>query len=75
MSAICQSRKHLLIVVGVDNSLGPLASLDAAVEQDIDLTVRATLELRKPDPRHDEAHKTRSSPDITTFSAEVSFLQ
>lgn len=50
MSAICQSRKHLLIVVGVDRSLGPLASLDAAVEQDIDLTVRATLELRKPDP-------------------------
>lgn len=75
MSAICQSQKHLLIVVGVDNSLGPLAGLDATVEQDINLTVRATLELREPDPRHDEAHKARSSPDIATFSAEVSFLR
>lgn len=47
---ICLSEKHLLIVVGVNNSLGPLASLDATVEQDINLTVRATLELRQPDP-------------------------
>jgi hypothetical protein len=75
MTAIYQSQKHLLIVVRVDNSLGPLASLDATVEKDIDLTVRAALELRQPDPRHDEAHKARASPDITTFSAKVSFLQ
>lgn len=37
---------RLLVVVDIDNSLRPLASVDLALEQNVNLTVRSVLHLR-----------------------------
>ena len=64
----------LLIVVNIDDSLLPFASLDTAREQNVDLTEGPVLHLWNPDPRHDGAHKGGASPDVAALTAQVPFI-
>lgn len=59
----------------IDDGLLPLAGLDLALEQNVDLSVRSVLHLRKPDECHDQADETGTRPDITTLATEVGTLQ
>lgn len=65
---------HLLVVVEVNGSLSPLASRDFAIEQDIDLTVGATLHLGEVKVGHDEAEETGTGPNVARLSSKVSGL-
>lgn len=55
----------------VDDGLLPLAGLDLALEENVDLSVRSVLHLRKPDVCHDQADETGTSPDIAALATEV----
>jgi len=68
----CSFIRYLLIIFDAELVLGPLASRNLALEQDIDLAVRATLELRQEEVCSNQANCTGPAPDITTFSTEVS---
>lgn len=47
----------------------PLASRDAAVEHDINLTVGSTLHLRQLEICDDEAKQSGSTPDVAALAA------
>jgi hypothetical protein len=66
---------HLLVVLDIDDSRLPLASRDMALEQDVDLAVRAALHLRQEEVCHNETEETGSSPDVTALSTEVGLLR
>lgn len=69
-----EKKKNLLVVVDVDDGLLPLAGLDLAPEEDVDLADGAALHLGKPDPGHDEAHEARRAPDVTALATKVDTL-
>jgi hypothetical protein len=60
--------------VNVDDGLLPLAGLNLALEENVDLSVRSVLHLRKPDVCHDQADESGTSPDITALATEVGAL-
>jgi len=70
----CSNVHRSMVVANVDSSLFPLASLDSAGEEDIDLAVRATLQLGEPVPRHGQADGSSTGPDVTTLGSEVGSL-
>lgn len=55
----------------VDDGRLELPGRDLAVEQDIDLTVGAVLELRQEEEGHDPAHARRAAPDVATLARDV----
>lgn len=57
--------------MGIDDSLLELSGRDLAVEQDIRLTVRTVLELRKTKVGRNKANNSSASPDITTLASHV----
>jgi hypothetical protein len=65
---------HLLVVLHIDNRLLPLAGWDLTVEQDINLTVRETLHLRKIEECRDQANEAGETPDVTALATKVSAL-
>ena len=64
----------LLVVLCIDDSLVPLAGIDFALEQDVNLTVGSVLHLRHVEVCQDEAEETGTSPDISTLAAKVCLL-
>jgi hypothetical protein len=66
---------RLLIIVNIDDSLGPLACWNLAVEQDVDLAVRSVLHLRQEEVCENEAEETSATPDVTALATEVCFLR
>jgi hypothetical protein len=64
----------LLVVLSVDDGIFPLASGYVAVEQDIDLSVGASLHLWDVEVGENQAEECRASPDVAAFSAEVCAL-
>lgn len=52
-----------------------MASIDLAVEQDINLTVRTILHLRQVEDCGNHADETSSTPDVTALASKVSTLQ
>ena len=64
----------LLVVVGIDDCLLPLAGLDLALEENVDLAVRTSLHLWQPPPRHGNTHGCCAGPDVTTLATEISTL-
>jgi hypothetical protein len=46
-----------------------------ALEENVDLAVRAALHLRQEEVCHDETEETGSGPDITALSTEVGLLR
>lgn len=65
---------RLLVGLDVDNGLGPLAGRDLALEQNVNLTVRAALHLRNEEVGHDETEETSAAPNVTALAAEVCLL-
>lgn len=64
----------LLVGCDIDLGLGPLAGRDLALEQNVDLTVRATLHLRQVEVCQGEAKETSSSPNVTALATKVGLL-
>lgn len=60
----------LLVVVDIDNLLLPVSSIDLALEQDVDLTVRAALHLREMEVCCDQTQEACSAPDVTALAAD-----
>ena len=60
----------LLVVVDVDDLLLPVPSIDLALEQNVDLTVRASLHLREMEVCRDETQEACSAPDVTALAAD-----
>lgn len=73
-NATCTDCDNLLVVVDVDLGLGPVASIDLALEQDVDFTVRSSLHLRNVEPCERETDESSSSPDVTAPATKVSTL-
>lgn len=75
---LCECALHLvtslLIIVHVNFRLLPLASRDATVEHDVNLTVRATLHLRQVEECRDQADQSSSAPDVTALATKISTL-
>jgi hypothetical protein len=67
-------RRSLLVILHIDNSLGPLPCGHLAREQNVNLAVRAVLHLRQEEVRDDEAEEARSGPNVTALAAEVGAL-
>jgi hypothetical protein len=64
------------VVLGhVDVGLRPLAGIDLAGEEDVDLAVRATLVLGEEEEGDDEAAETGAAPDVAALAAEISALE
>lgn len=64
----------LLVGLDVDKRLCPLARGHLALEQDVDLAVGSVLHLRQEEVGQQEAHETRSGPDVAALAAEVGLL-
>jgi hypothetical protein len=62
---------HLIIILNIDNSLGPLARRHMTVEQDINLTERSVLHLRDEHPGQDGTEESGAGPDVTALAAQV----
>lgn len=65
---------YLVIILNINHSLLPLSSRHLAIEQDINLTVRAALHLRQVEVCHDEAERSGTAPDVAAFATEVGVL-
>lgn len=65
---------HLLIVVNIDDSLGPLASGYFALEQDVNLAIGSVLHLRQVDVCQGKADKTSTGPNVAALAAKICFL-
>lgn len=61
----------LLVLLDLNNSRPEFTRWNFAVEQDINLTVRAVLELRKEEECHDPTDKSGTSPDVSTLSSKI----
>lgn len=61
----------LLVFMDVDDGLLELPRRDFALEQDIRLTVRAVLQLRKEEVSHHPAYARSTSPDVAALSREI----
>lgn len=65
---------RLLVIVDIDDRLLPLASRKTTAEHNVNLTVRATLHLRKTPPGHNETEKGSAAPDVATLAADWKML-
>lgn len=54
--------------------LGPFASRHLALEQNVNLTVRPVLHLRKVEVGEDEAEETSATPDVSALATKVHAL-
>lgn len=61
---------HLLIVLDTDNSLAKLSSWDSSLEQNVELSVRPILHLRKTEVGNDEGEQSGTSPNVSTLSTD-----
>lgn len=64
-----------LVVLDVDNGLLPLARLNLAPEQDIDLAVGTALHLRNVPPCQGKADESRAAPDVSALATKVCSLR
>jgi len=64
-------RRALLVILDVENGRSEFPGRNLSIEQNINLTIRAVLELRKEEVRHYPADKGSTSPDVTAFACEV----
>ena len=64
-------RHTLLIILDVNEGGLELPGRNSAIEQDVTLTIRAVLELRKEEERHHPADASRSSPDVAALACEI----
>lgn len=60
--------------MSIDLDLLPLAGLDLATEEDIDLAIGTVLHLWEPLPSHEGTDKRSAGPDVSTLASEVSTL-
>ena len=60
----------LLVIINIDHLLLPVPSIDLALEQDINLTVRAAFHLREMEVGRDETQKACSAPDVSALAAD-----
>lgn len=65
----------LLVVGGVDNRLLPLAGLDLALEENVDLAIGAVLHLGEPLPGHEGTNECCAGPDVSALATKVTTLQ
>lgn len=63
--------KRLLVVLDIDEGRLELPGGNLAIEEDVELTVRAILELRKAKVGSDPADDSGASPDISTLASKV----
>src|SRR5687768_4745226 len=61
----------LIVVLDIDDSSLELPGRNLAVEENIRLTVRPMLKLRKEEERHDPAYHCGATPNITALPREV----
>lgn len=66
---------RLLVGLDIDNSRGPLAGGDLALEQDVDLAVGSVLHLGQEEEGGEEADEAGAGPDITAPATEVGLLR
>ena len=64
-------RNALIVVLDVNDGRLELPGGNSAVEQDVDFTVRAVLELRKEEEGRDPADASGTSPDVTALACEI----
>ena len=60
----------LLVIINIDDLLLPVPSIDLALEQDVDLTVRAAFHLREMEVRRDETQEACSAPDVSALATD-----
>ena len=60
--------QHLLVIIDIDLGLLPVTSVNLALEQDVDLTVRSALHLRNTEVSGDKTDETSAAPDVTTLA-------
>jgi plasmid stability protein len=65
---------RLLIGRNIDLGLGPLAGRNLALEQNVDLAVRAALHLRQVEVCQGEAEETSTGPNVTALATKVGRL-
>ena len=70
-NTVSMSIRHLLIIINIDHGLLPLACWHSALEQDINLTVRSALHLRKTPPGECQTDEGGTTPDVTALATEV----
>jgi hypothetical protein len=71
LSSSLSDRHALLVVFDVEDGRLELPGGNLVVEQNVDLTVRAVLELRKEEVGHHPADASGTSPDVTALACEI----
>jgi hypothetical protein len=61
----------LLVIAHIDNGLLELPGRNFAVKQNVELTVRAVLELGQEEKCHDPADESSAAPDVAALATEV----
>ena len=62
------ARTSLLVIIVIHRGLRPLARVDLAFEQNVNLTVGPTFHLRQAEPGCHQTDESRSTPDVATLS-------
>lgn len=65
---------RLLVVVSIDGCVLPLAGLNLAAEENVDLAVGAVLHLGEPPPGHGGTDESSASPDVSALATKVATL-
>ena len=52
-----------------------MASWDATLEENVNLTVRASLVLWQVEESSDQTEETSGTPDVTAFTTEITALE
>lgn len=60
--------KHLLIIVDINIGLSPVTSINLALEENVNLTVRSALHLRNAEICGDKTDETSTAPDVTALA-------
>lgn len=60
-----------MILLNVDDGAAEFPGGNASLEQDIELSVGSSLEFRETEVGDDKGGQTGSTPNKTTFTAEV----
>lgn len=66
---------RLLVGLDIDDSRGPLAGGDLALEQDVDFAVGSVLHLGQEEEGGEEADEAGAGPDVTAPATEVGLLR
>jgi hypothetical protein len=64
-------KASLLVITHINDSSLELPSGNLAVEQDVELAVRAVLELRQEEVRRDPADERGAAPDVAALACHV----